>query len=265
MSHTASVVSKTALLAAVLLLFGTALASASAPTHFDWRADTIAFSNDTVFSYGVDESGQLTMHKKEKAPDYAHRCFVLARAVMQFHKFARFAPEQPRVSPDEYRRLTRHISRIPVWFPARAEKERVLIPGYKNLNEFSRGYEHMFKEVLGNWFPTYLRVGNWRMVGPFPRSGQEFAARKLVDELDHGKIQAVYITRFPKMNHCIVLFDHHTLANGDLRFDCYDPNYPNQLGSLLYHPRTRTFDFPKRWFWTGGTVNLMRVYLSPIH
>lgn len=256
---------KTTLLAAIFSLLNLTLARASAPTRFNWRADTIGFSNDTVFSYGVDEAGQLTMHKKEKAPDYAHRCFVLTRAVMQFLKFARFAPEQSRISPNQYRRLTMHISRIPVWLSARPEKERVVIPGYKNLNEFSRSYEHMFKEVLGNWLPTYLRVGNWRMVGPFPRSSQEYAARKLVDELSHGKVQAVYITRFPKMNHCIVLFDDHRLPNSDLRFDCYDPNYPNQLGSLLYHSSTRTFDFPKRWFWTGGTVNLMRVYLSPFH
>lgn len=235
------------------------------PTGFDWRADTIAFSNDTVFGYGIDEKGQLTMHVKEKPPQYAHRCFVLARAVMQFHKFARFAPEQPRVSAAEYRRLVKHVSRIPVWFGERPPDRRVVIPGYRDLNAFSRGHEYMFKETLGEWVPTYLRVGNWRMTMAFPRFGQAAAARHLTRGIDRGKLQAVYLTRFLKMNHVIVLFDYHRLPNGDLRFDAYDPNYPNELSSLLYHPKERNFDFGKRWFWPGGTVNLMRVYISPVH
>jgi len=25
------------------------------------------------------------------------------------------------------------------------------------------------------------------------------------------------------------------------------------------------YNFERRWFWPGGRVNLMRVYLSPIH
>jgi len=240
-------------------------ARASAPTHFDWRADTIAFSNDTVFSYGIDEAGQLTMHKKEKPPDYAHRCFVLARSVMQFHKFARFAPDQPRVSSAEYRQLIRRVSRVPVWFSEKKTYQRITIPGYENLNAFSRAYEHTFKEELGNWFPTYLRFGNWRMVGPFPRWGQQLAAQRILAELARGNLQAVYITRFPKMNHCIVLFDFHQKPNGDVLFDAYDPNYPNQLSSLFYRASERSFDFEKRWFWPGGRVNLMRVYLSPLH
>lgn len=254
-----------ALLLAASFCFSAKETRAAAPTHFDWRADTIAFSNDTVFAYGLDEAGRLTMHAREKAPDFSHRCFVLARAVLQFHKFARFAPGQPRVAPAEYRRLVKHISKIPAWFPERPASRRIVIPGYKNLNDFSRAHEHMLKEELGNWFPTYLRVGNWRMVGPFPRFGQALAARRLTAALDRGELQAVYITWFPQMNHCIVLFDYQRLPNGDINFDAYDPNYPNQLSSLKYRSAQRDFDFPKTWFWPGGHVNLMRVYLSPLH
>jgi hypothetical protein len=50
-----------------------------------------------------------------------------------------------------------------------------------------------------------------------------------------------------------------------LRFDAYDPNYPNTLSWVEYDARARGFDFERRWFWPGGRVNLMRVYLSPIH
>ncbi len=239
------------------------LNSGKAAPNFDPRADTFAFSNDTVFAYGVDETGHLTMQRKEKAPDFSHRCFVLGRAVLQFHKFAMFASDEPRVSEKKYRELVRHISRIPAWMPAKADHIR--IPGYADLRDFSRGREHLLKEELGNWFPTYLRIGNWRMVGPFPRWGQALAARMLTRALDRGELQAVYISRFPWMNHCVILFDYHRAANGDIRFDLYDPNYPGQIGTLNYFEKSRSFDFPKRWFWTGGRVNLMRVYISPFH
>ena len=185
---------------------------AAAPTHFDWHRDTIAFSNDTVFSYGIDEAGHLTIHRRTTPARFAHRCFVLVRAVLQFHKFARFAPDEPRLSDAEYRARLEHLFRLPVWMPNHVS---VIIPGYADLNEFSRGREHLLKETMGNWFPTYLRVGNWRMVGPFPRFGQANAGAQIIRGLDRGKLQAVYLTRFPKMNHCVILFDDHQNRRDD--------------------------------------------------
>src|SRR5581483_10524598 len=84
----------------------------AAPTHFDWRRDTIAFSNDTVFSYGIDETGRLTIHRRTTPARFAHRCFVLARAVLQFHNFARFAPDERPLANEDYRRLLLHLFRI---------------------------------------------------------------------------------------------------------------------------------------------------------
>jgi hypothetical protein len=240
-------------------------ARASAPTHFDWRADTIAFSNDTVFAYGIDEAGHLSIHHRETPARFAHRCFVLARAVMQFHKFARFAPDEPPATEAQYRRLLPQLFRVPVWMPERGMKDRIVIPGYRNLNEFSRAHEHAMKETIGNWFPTYLRVGNWRMIGPFPRSGQANACAQLLRGLDRGKLEAVYLTRFPKMNHCVILFDYHPVDSERTRFDAYDPNYPNTLSWVEYDAKQKSFNFERRWFWPGGRVNLMRVYISPFH
>jgi hypothetical protein len=237
---------------------------AAAPTHFNWRTDTIAFSNDTVFAYGIDEAGRLTIHRRTTPARFAHRCFVLARAVLQFHKFARFAPEEKCVPEAEYKELIREVCRVPVWMPERADADRIVIPGYGNLNEFSRGLEYAMKETMGNWFPTYLRVGNWRMIGPFPRFGQANACAQIVRGLDRGKLEAVYLTRFPKMNHCVILFDYHRM-DGKVRFDAYDPNYPNTLSWVDYDAKEEGFDFERRWFWPGGRVNLMRVYISPIH
>ena len=91
-----------------------AIFSASA-RPFDLRRDTFAFSNDTAWKYGVDEAGKLHISSREKPAEFAHRCFVLARAVLQFQQFARFAPEQAKVSREEYRRRVRAVGRIPVW------------------------------------------------------------------------------------------------------------------------------------------------------
>src|SRR5450432_910487 len=227
--------------------------------HFNYRADTFAFSNDTVFSYGVDEAGRLTMHRREKPVEFSHRCFVLCRSAMQFHQFVRFDPNAPRVSADEYRHLVKKICRIPVWKTPFSSERAIVIPGYANLHDFSHAHEHMLKEELGNWLPSYLRVGNWRMAMAFPRFGQAWAAQHLTDALDRGKLQAVYLARNLHMNHCVVLFDYRRLKNGDIHFNLYDPNYPGELGVLTYHANERSFDFPKRWFWTGGRVNVMRV------
>ena len=239
--------------------------AAATPVRFDFRSDVFAFSNDTVFAYGTDEAGRLTMRKRETPVEFSHRCFVLARAVMQFRQFARFDPDLPRVSPLEYRRLVKKICRVPVWRTPFSPDRAVVIPGYRDLHDFSKANEHMLKEELGNWFPSYVRVGNWRMSLVFPRFGQKWAADNLTRALDRGRLQAVYLARSLHMNHCVVLFDYHRRENGDLEFDLYDPNYPGEKGALYYHAADRSFDFPKRWFWTGGRVNLMRVYITPWH
>src|SRR5271156_4817336 len=106
-------------LLSLLLLLASAHARAAAATHFDWRTDTIAFSNDTVFAYDIDAAGHLSIHRRAKPARFAHRCFVLVRAVLQFHKFARFAPDQPRLTEAQYRDLVLRICRIPVWMPQR--------------------------------------------------------------------------------------------------------------------------------------------------
>ena len=141
------------LLPLVLLLAPAALHARA----FDLRRDTFAFSNDTVFQYGVDEQGRLLISQREKPAVFSHRCFVLSRAVLQFHQFAQFEPRQPRLTRDGYRQRIKQICRVPVWS---RRTERIVIPGYADLHSFSRAYEGLLKENLGNWLPSYLRVGN---------------------------------------------------------------------------------------------------------
>jgi hypothetical protein len=140
-----------------------------------------------------------------------------------------------------------------------------VLPGYRNLHDFSRAYEGLLKETLGNWIPSYLRVGNWRMAWPFPRCGQAAAARWLIRSMERGEPRAVYLARFPHMNHVVVAYRMERKPDGDLRFIVYDPNYPNEPSWIDYHPAERSFSFQKRWYFPGGRVNLFRIFISPIH
>ena len=247
----------------LLLFLVVNCAKATTPRAFDLQRDTFAFSNDTVLAYGVDEQGKLHISRREKPVDFGHRCFVLARAVMQFQQFARFAPEAPKVSREEYRRLVKRVCRVPVWSDGPAG--RIVIPGYRDLHDFSIAYEGLLKENLGNWLPTYLRLGNWRMTMGHPRAGQAAAARWLEQSVEAGKLRAMYLARFPKMNHVVVVYGMRREPAGDLRFTVYDPNYPNQPSWLLYRADERSFEFQKRWYFPGGRVNVMRVFISPFH
>ncbi len=230
---------------------------------FDLRRDTFAFSNDTAWAYGVDEHGQLHISKRAKPADYTHRCFVLSRAVLQFHQFARFEPREAKLSRDEYRVRIKRMCRIPVW--ASGPRGRVVFPGFADLRAFSIAYEGLLKETLGNWWPTYLRVGNWRMAMGHLRCGQAAAARWLERSIAEGRPRALYLARFPRMNHAVVPYAMTREPGGNLRFQVYDPNYPSRPSWLLYRADQRSFDFEKRWYFPGGRVNVMRVFLSPLH
>ena len=237
--------------------------SVASGRDFQLARDTFAFSNDTVFAYGVDEAGLLKIRFREKPADFSHRCFVLSEAVLQFRKYARFAPEQPRVTREEYGRLIRQIRGIPLW--CRGPQAPIVVPGYRDLGSFSEAYEGLFKENLGHWLPSYLRVGNWRMLMGHPRAGQAAAAQWLRDSLAQGQLRAVYLARFPHMNHVVVVYGVHPKPNGDLRFAVYDPNSPRTAHWLDYRQDQRSFDFEKRWYFPGGRVNVMRLFLSPFH
>src|SRR5688572_33281708 len=66
--------------------------------------DTFAFRNDS------------RIHHRGKPDLYANWCFVIARAVVQFQRFARFDPDAPRLAPAEYTALVRRITRRPAWW-----------------------------------------------------------------------------------------------------------------------------------------------------
>ncbi len=239
------------------------LAPAVRARPFDLHRDTFAFSNDTVFAYGVDEAGKLHINRREKPAEFSHRCFVLARAVLQFNQFTRFAPELPKVPREEYRQLIVRVCRVPVW--SSGSREKIVIPGYADLHSFSIAYEGLLKENLGNWFPSYLRIGNWRMVMGHLRPFQASAAHWLEKSVGEHRLRAIYLARFPWMNHVVIVYAADRKPNGDIRFTVYDPNYPNQPSWVDFNAAESSFSFQKRWYFPGGRVNVMRVFISPFH
>jgi hypothetical protein len=241
------------------------LAGVAQAREFDPRRDGFAFANETVFAYGVDEAGHLHMANKAHHPAFAHRCLCMVRGAIQFWKFARFEPSQPKLTAAEYRERVRRIFRISAWSSILSDpKNRISIPGYADLYHFSGAQQRLVQEEIGAWLPSYLRVGNWRMASPLTRLFQGTTARGVERSLAQGP-QAVFLAKWPSMNHGVLVYGSERLADGRIRFRVYDPNYPGQSARLDYLPERNLFDFEPRFYWPGGEVRAFRIYRSPIH
>src|SRR4030095_6951632 len=98
------------------------------------------------FGVGTFAFPNESRSKNRGKPDlYANYCFVMVRAVTQFHRFARFDPAGTKLSPDEYEaRVARVVSRSP-WADPLPPDDRVVIPGYASLFELSRAEEKAVK------------------------------------------------------------------------------------------------------------------------
>jgi len=233
------------------------------PKAFDLQTDTFHFGNQTYFDYKtVSDQEIMIAQRKGKVPDYSRHCFQLVRAVLQFDKFAEFRPDLPKVCESEYQRLIRQISRIPAW--SSGPKEKIVIRGYRNLDDFSAAHALTLQKNLGLWWPSYCRIGNWRIVFPVLRSSQARMARWLHDELGGGHIRAVYITRFKPINHCLVAYHCDQQSNGDLVFLVYDANQPKKIVHLTYRAGDRSFYYDRTWYYKGGLVSVLTLYASPL-
>ena len=103
---------------------------------FSFATDTFAFPNE------------IRARHPDRDDLYANYCFVLARGLRQFFRFARFEPGAPPLSPEGYVERVRAVGAHAAWEPALPVDERVVIPGYANLREFSRAQEAAVKAGL---------------------------------------------------------------------------------------------------------------------
>jgi hypothetical protein len=185
--------------------------------------DTFAFRNDS------------RIHHRGKPDLYANWCFVMARAVVQFARFARFEPALPRLGPESYTERVRHITRRAPWRPALPADARVVIPGFASLHELTSELEGAVKAGLSRRFWSIVRVSNWRIVYPHPRVHQARVAAEIVGELQAGRPTQLLISDFPRvgLNHSVLAYAYADLGE-TVEFSVYDPNDPTAPGVIRF-------------------------------
>ena len=197
----------------------------------DFGAETFAFRNDS------------RIHHRGKPDLYSNWCFVIARAVVQFQRFARFEPRAPRVSAAEYAVLVRRVTRRKAWRAPLAPGDRVAIPGFASLRELTAAETDAVKAGLGGRVWSLVHWTNWRLVYPHPRAQQERIAAETVAELQAGRPVQWLISDFPRiaLNHSVLAYDYEPRGAGAVDFIVFDPNDPAAPGTIRFDRRARRF------------------------
>jgi hypothetical protein len=220
------------------------------PELLRFGVDTFAFANES-------------RSKNSGKPDlYANYCFVMVRAVTQFHRFARFDPAAPRVASEEYVARVKEVVAQAPWDAPRPPDQRIVIPGYASLHEFSRAQEAAVKEGLVGRFWTWVHWTNWRVVFPFPRWHQERVARETLAELAEGRPVQFLVTNFPtwELNHTVLAYGYALDAAGNVRFTVYDPNDPAEPGRVTFDRTERRFEASRLHDTQQGPIRAFRMY-----
>jgi hypothetical protein len=196
---------------------------------------------------------------------YFNYCFVMTRGVVQFHKFARFDPSQPKLSEEQYvERVRQVVSRSP-WQDALPADDHVVIPGYANLYDFSRGEERAIKAGLGGKFWTLMHWTNWRVTFQVSREHQERVAAEILAELRAGRPVLLLVTNWPvpELNHGVVAY-HYRISDGSVEFVVYDPNEPERPGIIGFEREPRRFWATQLFDTKPGPIRAFRMYYSPL-
>ena len=220
---------------------------------FSFAADTFAFPN-------------LIRARHPEEPDlYANYCFVLARALRQFAQFARFDASLPKLDPAGYVERVKRVADLSAWKQALPPDDRVVIPGYANLREFSRAEEPAVKEGLGGRFWTWVHWTNWRVTFPVTRGHQEAVAQEIVDDLRTGRLVQLLVTNWPKpeLNHTLVVFESRSAEHG-VEFLVWDPNDPSEPGVMTFDQSARRFWATHLYDTEPGPIRAFRMYYSPL-
>jgi hypothetical protein len=216
--------------------------------------DTFAFRNES-------------RAKNRDKPDlYANWCFVLVRAVTQFHRFARFDPSAPPLSSEEYTERVRQVTARAPWADDLPLDERVVIPGYASLYDLSRAEERAVKEGLPGRLLTWINWTNWRVIFPMPGVQQEGVVRETLAELQAGRVVQWLITNFPEfeLNHTALVYDYRVEPGRAIVFTVYDPNDPKEPGIIRFELEEQRFWSTRIWDTSVGHIRAFRMYYSPL-
>ena len=223
----------------------------ASPDLVRFGVDTFAFPNES-------------RSKNPGKPDlYANYCFVMARGVTQFQRFARFDAAAPRLTPQEYVARVKDVVAQAPWEDPWPADRRIVIPGYASLHEFSRAQEAAVKEGLGGRFWTLVHWTNWRVTFPVTRGHQATVAREVMDELDAGHLVQLLVTNWPKpeLNHTVVAFGYRPGPQG-MEFVVWDPNDPAEPGVMTFDSEAGRFRASHIYDTEPGLIRAFRMYYS---
>jgi hypothetical protein len=173
---------------------------------------------------------------------------------------ARFDAEGAVVDDLTYRRLVQAVIGSSAR-RGRVEEERVVIPGYANLRDFSEDWAGLLQSEKGGAWQSYWQRGHWRMVFPFSRRHQERVAAGLLASLEREGVAVVHLVSFPslRINHAVVVFEAEASDEG-IVFGVYDPNAPEAPVRLTYGGEARRFEFPVNAYYPGGPLDVYEIY-----
>jgi hypothetical protein len=245
--------------------FAASLAYAGDASGFNFRRDTLAFANSTVFAY---QQGTIVSHRnpdqKEKSKRYTRRCFVMSRTVVQFYKFARFDPHAPALDDKELAKRIRAVTRKQPWHPALLPEQRIVFPGYRDLRDMSQARTRLMQKNIGLGWTAYLRPGNFRMFYLHRKSYQEKTHEELEGTLGGGEFFVAFLSDYPTLhiNHSVLVYAHKgtRAPDGTDRYLCYDSNHPDGPRELKWIPAKRAFEFEKDEEFVGGFARVFHVY-----
>jgi hypothetical protein len=189
--------------------------------------DTFAFRNDS------------RVHHRGKPDLYANWCFLIARAIVQFQRFARFEPAAPRLASPEYTALVRRVTARAPWRAPLPPEARIVIPGFASLHALTREEEAAVKAGLPPRLWSIIRFSNWRLTYPHRRAHQARVAAEIVGELQAGRPAQLFITDFPCLgiNHSVLAFAYAEGGREAVDFTVFDPNDPATPGIIRFDRR----------------------------
>lgn len=246
-------------------LLGSCASAQTSGKRFQLNNDSFAFANELNWEYEFTASGEVITHKNEPPPTYSLRCFPMTRAAREFFYHADFRPESPVVSPDEYRALIRAILKRSSRSLS-APQDKITIPGFENLHQFSGAYGDLLKAECGGAWRSFLQRGNWRMVFPVSPKQRKNTAERFLREIHLAKLPIAHVYQFPKttLNHALLLYSAEE-NDHDVTFLAYDPNNPQKPTRLTFNRITNAFFLEQNRYFGGGTVRVYEVYRGAVY
>lgn len=205
--------------------------AAPGPRAFDFATDTLV----------VRAPEPAAMETREALAAPALRGHLDAAVARQFFLHARFEPAQPPPTSERRIALVREVLGRKA-DTASAEDRRVVIPGYANLNEFSRLQGHLLRAESWLGCPCQGRAPMVMKALGGSDAQKNAAASSLAGSLAANRPVLVRLYRHHalKYDRSLLLFRAQE-QDGEVRFQAYDPAAPRQPVQLSFNRASREF------------------------